>query len=273
MKNPSTSPACQTSLFVLAFIILSTLNISAQKLKVGIRGGVSFANFTGHNASGQSYTSPETAAIHYNPNYNTSLVKDLKIGQTYTLYADYVLDKNWDLEIGIGYCQKGIDLNYHSTSHTESNGNTIVTRESVIKNFRSNYITLPAAIKLKLGAKKHFYLTGGVYTAFLLKMNINKETNAKDVMTYDTNHLFISEMKSEDHFNEGYLHRIDFGLTGGAGFEIPLNDKWSFGLDMRINKGFVNLPANYSKHHFFNFSSTTKNINMESTIKIAYSLR
>jgi hypothetical protein len=253
------------------FTVITTA--SAQKIKFGFRTGASFANFIEHNASGQETkhtglylgSGQPVETTSYNPVYETGLRKDIKIGMVYNLYIDYSINDRCAIEMGVGFTQKGIDLNYNSTSHYTNNNGAVTDKITVKRDFRLNYLTAPVLIKYKLGAKKKYYLAAGAYTAYLLNGKISDVD--KRTITYGN-----IKQESVEVLTQGYAHHLDLGLTGGAGVELPINQKWSVAFDVRLNLGMVNVPADYTKYNFFSFSRTTKNINLETGLKFVRSL-
>lgn len=269
-------------LFVL--LMINQSNVRAQKIKIGFRGGASFANFFDHNASGEQVEQTPPIIIISDPStqpqptyttiedYNTNFFKDMRTGFFSGLYMDIKLNEKWAIEAGLGYTQKGINLNY-TTSNTFVNDDNTTTKQNrkMTRTVHTNYITLPGVFKYTLGKKQRFYALGGIYNAIGISSKA-KAWNYNVEEKYTSTGSPSTVNTAESSINKYYSRVIDVGLVGGGGYEIPINGKWSMGIDVRMNIGLLNVPARYNEFGYLTFSATTKNINIETGIKIFYSL-
>jgi len=273
-------------LFVLLMIYQS--NVSAQNIKIGFKGGASFANFFNHNASGEQVEhtlstiilTPDPSSQQPTPvtntttieDYNTNFFNDMRTGFFSGLYMDIKLNEKWTIEAGLGYSQKGIILKY-KTSNTVVNDDNTTTKQNrrMTRTVHTNYITLPGVFKYTIGKKQRFYTVAGVYTAFGISSKF-KAWNYTVEERYTSTGSPSTVSRAESSMNKSYVRVIDVGLVGGGGYEIPINEKWSMGIDVRMNIGLLNVPAKYDEVGYLTFSATTKNINIETGIKISYSL-
>jgi hypothetical protein len=269
---------------LLAFIIFSSVAIAtnAQKLKLGIRSGVSLANYTGHDASGPDGPVPANPITSYydldgtrtggsyfelpNPYYKTSITKDLRTGFYAGVFLDIKLNKRFVLEPGVSYVQKGIDMDFNITS-TEG----LATRSyRHVRSIKTNYISIPIVVRYYLGQKERFYVTAGVYDAFAVKTQIKNATTRNSIAwgrdlpsSYTSSFMQWSEIKTRV---------VDCGLVGGAGFNLPLSARLSVGIDARVNVGLVNINGDSSKSSYVSFSTSAKNINLETGLRVGYAL-
>ncbi len=69
------------------------------------------------------------------------------------------------------------------------------------------------------------------------------------------------------HTPDSLLYYLD-----GFGVNWPITKKLTMGIDFRSAVGVLSIPRRYEKFGFQSFSQTTKNINIESGIKLAYPL-
>lgn len=67
-------------------------------------------------------------------------------------------------------------------------------------------------------------------------------------------------------------NRFDTGLLAGVGLDVPLSDRLDIGLDLRGSIGLLNVPHGFKNHGFLGFSKSTKNIGLETGLKIQYNL-
>jgi len=97
-----------------------------------------------------------------------------------------------------------------------------------------NYITLPVLARLSFGNKMKFFINTGPYVSFLAKQ------------TYV--HEAILELPEQKYDGTDAYQGIDFGLSSGLGFTIPISDSFFFSLEARNNLGIYNiskLPLSY----------------------------
>jgi hypothetical protein len=104
-----------------------------------------------------------------------------------------------------------------------------------------NYISLPVNLKVYLGSKKNFYLTGGVFVAYMV--------DAK---------LKIGGEKSDVDIYESYK-TLDRGINLGLGTRIKLTERQNLNIEIRDNLGIENLKIdNYPDA----FDMKTNSINL-----------
>jgi hypothetical protein len=197
----------------------------------------------------------------------------MRIGYFSGFYIDLKIANRWTLEMGLGFTQKGIDLR-NATNFTAVNvNNTTTKRQTELRcQLKSAYITLPVVFKYSIDKKQRFYLSGGIYTAYALKPKDFLCYQITYDKTYDSNGNVVSESIKTDSRERIFHHSIDIGLVGGGGVEVPLNNKWSAGIDVRINIGLVNVSGKYDEYGFMFFDRNSKNINIETGLRVSYRL-
>lgn len=123
---------------------------------------------------------------------------------------DYYFSKSWSLKAKVIYDQKGwnndVILNLSDNQYYPTNYNL-------------DYLTIPVMANWHFGSHRAWYLSVGPYVGFLL--------TAKD--TY-----FNSDIKR-------FLNTTDFGLTGAAGFKIPISNKLKFFVELEGQGGLTDI--------------------------------
>jgi hypothetical protein len=257
----------------------------AQKMKVGFRGGASLANFYEHNASSDELTvsgsgMATSGAIILDPSirpaneyYETDLFSDIRMGFFSEFFINWELNKKWEIEAGLGYCQKGINVVYKLTSQSVNANNTITKISYQFnRDLQLNYITLPAVFKYKVSRNERFYVVGGIYNAIAINFDIDNSTSIKNSLTTNSGQAIL-ESYSTSTYTKAYANFFDCGLVGGFGLEWPLKNQWSVGIDLRGTMGVLSVPSKFEEHRFLSFSPTTKNINFEAGLRILRSIK
>jgi len=271
---------------ISVLLFLLCFNSYAQKIKIGFRSGASFSNFYDHNASGNTFTSGAFSGLPNSPSpilptvpssnsyYRTNFFKDQRIGFYSGFFVDWELNKKWNLELGLNYSQKGINVKYKLNSDTlhADNSHTNVAYQ-FNRNLRLDYITIPIVIKYKLDRKERFYVLGGVYNAFAIGFKLKNTTSILSQKDISASGGLMQESLGESQSNKAYAHIFDSGLIGGFGVQWPLKNKWSVGLELRGSLGLINVPARYDETGFVSFGPNTKNISFETGLKLQYSLK
>lgn len=251
-----------------------------------MRSGVSLANFTGHNDAGpetnQMYVlltssyyditlirDPNQRFEYQKPYYKTSAAKDLRPGFYAGVFLEIKLKNRLSLEPGLAYTQKGIDLDFSSTTESASSQYTY----RFVRSINTDYISIPIVLKYSLDRKERFYIIGGIYDAFAIKTRI-KDASIYTTATYNLNTAYLpSRSQSVTRVTQINTRVFDCGLVGGAGFSLPLSSRFSIGLDARINVGLINVKGDSSTSGYLDFSANTKNINLETGLRAGYTLR
>jgi len=190
------------NLVATAIILLFVNIVSAQNIRLGFTGGLTYSNMLekvgGENSHGK-----------------------FKIGGTYGALVDAPMQKNGSFQIGVSFTQKGSKNETGSGSDLEK------------INTRLNYIEIPANVVFKFGKSNGKFLIGaGAAVALGVSGNSTLESGGTEV-DKDINY----GNKNDDDFKT-----VDFGanfLTGyefNSGFFIALN--YTHG----INSLFVSGP-------------------------------
>lgn len=259
-----------------------------QSLKFGVRSGVSFSNFYGHHSPGEipDYTIQPASEFIGSPTmldpnlrdtpsyfYKTSLIQDMRAGVYSYLYVDYEIRPRISAQIEVGYTQKGINIGYelHNTSFN-SNNNTVNLVYQFNRNLRLDYITVPLTFQYRLDQKERFYAVAGIYNSIAVNFLIKESSVITNKQTYTPSGQFVGSSGSENWTTGAYANRFDAGLIAGVGVNLPLSKKLDIGMDVRGSLGLMNVPKGYEKYGFQSFNKRSKNISLESGIKLQYSL-
>lgn len=260
-----------------------------QSLKIGLRSGVSFSNFYGHYFPGEipdytiqpasEFTGPPTVL---NPDlreipsyfYETSLIQDMRAGMYSYLYVDYEIRPRISAQIEVGYTQKGINIGYELRNTTiNSDNNTVNLVYQFNRNLRLDYITIPLTFQYRLDQKERFYAVAGIYNSIAVDFLSNESSVITNKQTYTPSRQFVGSSESESWSTVAYANRFDAGLIAGVGVNWPISKKLDLGLDVRGSLGLINVPEEgYENYGFQSFNKRSKNISLESGIKLQYSL-
>lgn len=268
----------------LIIIFISTCSlVHGQKIKLGFRSGVSFSNFYAHQSPGEIPSfmiEPNPGPILPNPEqiapsyyYETNFIKDMRIGFFSCFDLQWEVKKHFAAQVGLGYSQKGIDMDYklHSTS-TDANGNSVELDYQLKRNLKLDYVVIPITLQYDVGKKERFYVTGGIYNSFAVNFLIKESSVTYNKRTVDASgNTTTSTGESRD--TNAYANIFDLGLLVGLGVNWPLTQKMNLGIDIRSSLGLMSVPARYEEFGFLSFSETTKNISFETGVKLQYILK
>jgi hypothetical protein len=96
--------------------------------------------------------------------------------------------------------------------------------------YNFDYLVLPLLLRASLGEKVKFSMGAGPFLAYLLKQ--------KTVVTEGRSHL-----NGLDNENTGYYKSLDFGITLGAGVQVPMKEKIALSFEVRNNLGMNDIST------------------------------
>ncbi|MFT7034937.1 MAG: hypothetical protein ACJA2S_003457 [Cyclobacteriaceae bacterium] len=292
---------------ILVFLLLvASIKATAQekqessRFSIGVQVGIGFANLS--NAKNPEVISFENSnfqvptfegyVIKY-PDYQTGLIANMQTGLTFGLALDYQLKENISLRSIPSYERKGIKLVWSGTSEGPSENGIAIQTELLQRSVDINYISVPILIKRTFPGKVNYFIEGGFYTGFLL--SVKGKNSRKTDLAYFEN----GEQTSSDSFQGGssrvdkdreYSQHMDYGLSLGAGVEMPISERVDFVAEALINKGLrkvaqkvelapiYGLPPTasgdpvYFPENYYGFNAKTKNINMTVRIGVQFTL-
>lgn len=142
-----------------------------------------------------------------------------KIGFSWGVASEFYFAKNYALATGLNFCYQGGKLSY-----PELIDNTQVTLN---RDYRLQYLELPAVLKLKTGDMGKLKYFGQIGLGFGLRI----KSTAKD--EYQTTIIDYRDI-------DGFTQLFRTSLIIGAGIEYPFDDNTSGIVGINFNNGFTN---------------------------------
>jgi hypothetical protein len=161
------------------------------KFEFGINAGYNLATVTSGSKTNSSYRS------------------GIAIGA----FGDYFIANDWSIKIKLTYDQKGWDKGFIGDTNTG---------QSVVTNYRMDYLSIPVMASWHFGRTKNWYLHGGPYVGVLL--NSNETSNNEDL--------------------KKYTNSVDVGLDLGIGVKIPIGKKVKILFELDGQSGLTNVFNN-----------------------------
>ena len=191
--------------------------------EIGINGGVNITNVSG-----------------LIPDSSGATIED-NIGRLYGVTVVYHLNKVFAIKTDFDFENKGWTVkNFGMVENPVTGVNSIV---DVTQNL--NYFDIPAFLHVGFGNKLKFDLNFGPYMAFLMDNGTSvvdgngvEIPNQEDVL----NSLPISDYSA-----------TDFGITYGAGIDLALGKRFSFGFDFLIEKGLKDITPEGLRNQSIDF--------------------
>ncbi len=200
-------------MYALIIIFLSTLNISGQTIRYGLKGGISISN----------------QEFDFKNNFIDFEFKK-RLGPQIGIFAEFpVFSENFRVVPELFYSQKGMSDEQIVTDETgpESKG-TIKFIHYV------EYLSLPVSIKFApIQSIIVPYLMVGPRIDFYLTKNFNTRVDAT---------IPVPENFPDEYFSNYYgvdFNKIDWGGTFGIGIETRLYNKFNLLLEARYNPNFT----------------------------------
>lgn len=187
---------------------------------------------------------------------------------------EYEIKQRLSAQIGIGYAQKGIDIGYELFSASiDSENNTVKKSYQFNRDLRLDYISIPLVFQYTLDRKDRFYAVAGFYNSIAVQFLIKESLTATNTQTFGSSGSLIGSSESKNWTTDAYAGLFDAGLLAGIGINLPLTKKMVAGIDIRSAVGLINVPKKYEEYGFQSFSDTSKNISLETGIKLQYRLQ
>ncbi|MDQ3393123.1 MAG: PorT family protein [Bacteroidota bacterium] len=270
--------------FLLVSICMSVfINCYGQVKNFGFRSGVSLSNFYQHNDFStitkttvqpvQGGTAIIISGREGMSNYETNLIQDLRVGFYSYVYMDWEIKNRLSTQVGLGYAQKGINLNYSLETTTELPNTTEKLSHRFNRNLRLDYLVIPLTLEYKLDKKERFYVLGGIYNSILVNFLIRESLVETTEQIYFNSDGVSSTSESYQYgFPVTYASRFDSGLLAGFGINWPLTQKWTIGADIRSGIGLISIPRKFDTNGFQSFHERSKNISFETGLNMRYIL-
>jgi Outer membrane protein beta-barrel domain len=284
---------CIMKIILSVLFTVLWLSSPAQHWRWGLRGGASFSNFILHNASSNEIPAGPTFStqpiLNFQPPisprprfglelpsvaltnsdfYEVNFFADQRTGFYSGIYFDREWTKKWNMEIGLNYCQKGLNMKYEFKENTASSNNTITKLSYEFnRKIHLDYLTIPFVFRYKLEKSGRFYVSGGTYHAIAINFKIINSTSIVDREVVSSSGQPVTLSKETHTVTNAYADLFDSGLIGGFGMDWPMRN-WKVGIDFRGSVGLTRVPKKYDDVGFLSFGPNTRNINFEIGLKV-----
>jgi hypothetical protein len=146
-----------------------------------------------------------------------SKYNNLRIGFSCGLFFQYNFPKIFSLRSNIAYEQKGSSMSF---STIDTNGNS-----TVIKGYSNfNYLTIPVLFRSTFGSKVKYFINVGIFAGYLISQK----------------YIYKNEFFPPGNATSQYKP-FDFGISGGLGIGIPVNENFVISCELRNNLGLLNI--------------------------------
>lgn len=222
------------SILFLAFTALSVLcgNISAQKITIGINGGLSVPNLTDGN-SGTPLSSGYSS----------------RLGADYGIYVEYHVSSLFSISLGAEYSSQGGQKNGMQAVSIPAL-TTYDGSDYQYADFKSeaklNYLLIPVLARFSVSLSKTIplkaYIAAGPFAGFLL--NAHQVTSGTSDVYYTDDNGYLDLVYSGMPFNantniKDQLRTFNFGIEGFIGVSYSLTPKHSIFIQGGGNYGFI----------------------------------
>lgn len=218
-------------------LFLFSFNGNAQKISLGINGGISIPELSssGNNEVSEGYTS--------------------RYGPAFGIFADWGIGKNFSIRTQVDYASQGGKRNGMQpvTDPPEQLSQMLPPGTRLYANFRNeailNYLEIPVMLKMRIGegtGKFNYYVDLGPYIGFLL--NAHQKTSGTSQFYLDKAGTMPLTVQGQPLPAQSFdantdvkddLKSSNFGITGGGGITYALTKKQHLVLDARGALGFT----------------------------------
>lgn len=181
-------------LFLLLFSCIM-MSLHAQKLRVGLQGGIGVATFI-------TDTPTEYADIE---NVFLGIAKEYPVlSYTTNLYVSYKINENWGIAVEPGFIRKG------SAKKIE------VENKLYRNNTFMNYIQIPVLAEIYVGEDENLTLTMGPEIAILLRAEESSKVANLDITNDYKNRKIDPSLQVGLYYT--FAKHFDIGLKAGVSF-------------------------------------------------------
>lgn len=138
----------------------------------------------------------------------------------------YAIKPKTNLHIEVNFERKGYSTDIYIQ------GQSFGTDAFTIIKYYHDYITIPITTKfIFLNNEARFFINAGIYGGYFINNGWN---------------LLATENNNGDKGNESpakfkNLNLIDIGLITGLGFDMPINERFQYSIEVRNNLGFAGI--------------------------------
>jgi hypothetical protein len=186
--------------------------------EIGINGGVNITNVSG-----------------LIPDSSNSKIEN-NIGRLYGATVVYHMNKFFAIKTDIDFESKGWTITNTEVVTDPVTG--VSSKEDIIQNL--NYFDIPAFLHVGFGNKLKFDFNFGPYFAFLLEDQASYKNAAGEMIPVTRDDL------------TGFSS-TDFGITYGAGIDLALGKRFSFGFDCLYEQGLKSIKEGGVKNTSLDF--------------------
>ena len=216
------------AIFLLS-ILAAIQTVSAQSVKIGIKGGLNLAAANRGPLNAGNETNNLAA-------FNGGLFANLGFS-------------NWSVEPGLFYSVKGFKSKSDFTSNSSQSVGTTVNTSSTIGTVKYNYLELPINLlyNVKLVPGKVFF-GGGPYMGYLLSGNVKVSTTTDGTINPE------QKVKYKIGGKDGDVKRTDYGVNALVGFAFNNGFQLSAGYSYGFTNVLAQQPDFHIKNSVFNIS-------------------
>lgn len=193
-------------LFLFAFLSLVAIG-QAQKMKIGINAGATFSGFRGQ----------EVPTLNYGPGF----------GYLGGLTFEYELSDRLSLRANPAYQRKSSKATSQYELRQNFDDAPVLYDQTFTFNY--DYLSLPVTAKYNVGEKRSFFLSGGIFAAYLLQSEARSKSDPSPPI--DAAETPISTTSSNN--------KLDFGLSVGIGKSIAIGGSNTLTIELRDDLGLA----------------------------------
>jgi len=134
----------------------------------------------------------------------------------------YNFPKIFSIRTGLDYERKGWEA---TVTFIDVYGNPVAT---TLDNFHFDYLTIPVLARATFGKKVRFFVNAGPYFSVLLR--------TAGILGGSTGIIPQEIVNATSTFKP-----FDFGISAGAGIEIPIIERFGITVEARNNVGLINV--------------------------------
>jgi hypothetical protein len=234
----------------------------------------------------------------FNYNFETDFFSDAIIRPSVLVFGSYRVTKQLDIQLGIGYNGRGMNLEYSGSLERENNiGNDQILDVATFtykKKIKTDYLSVPINLRYFVGPKQLFFVSGGVYVDFLLNSKVYG-SKSHDAGTYyisngDAEQTMGAQGSSSMGGDASQTSAYDWGLSFESGVKVPLNtlnNRMKIIFTVGANYGFIEIDSKYDNktkvipgtsgsmtlyENYYGLNSDSRNVTVSSSVSLLYQL-
>jgi hypothetical protein len=288
--------------FCLVLCLLTVAATGQSKFQLEFRVGANFSSLRGAEPTMDEPFDHFLASLvgldFFNHDFKTDFFSDAIVRPSMLVFGSYRVAKQLDIQVGIGYNGRGMNLNYSGSIERETNlGEDQILDVATFtykRKIKTDYLSVPVNLRYFIGPKQIFFVSGGVYVDFLLNSKVYG-SKSHDAATYYTSNGNVEQTmgaQGSSRMNEeaSQTSAYDWGLSFESGVKIPvkaLNDRMKFVFTLGMNYGFVQLDNENDNNtmrlptssgfvvehkNYYGLNSDSQNVTVSSSVSLLYQL-